>query len=90
MVVDQAQGLAMGDRVDGAPQTERDARRRLRDRRRTPRILLSGGRSAPSGGAGSGGRITEVYVKEGGKWKTRAAHYSPIAAGSGTNQTAID
>ncbi len=35
-------------------------------------------------------RITEVYVKEGGKWKTRAAHYSPIAAGSGTNQTAID
>jgi len=35
-------------------------------------------------------RITEVYVKEDGKWKTRAAHYSPIAAGSGTNQTAID
>ena len=35
-------------------------------------------------------RITEVYVKEGGKWKTRAAHDSPIAAGSGTNQTAID
>ena len=27
-------------------------------------------------------RITEVYVKEDGKWKTRAAHYSPIAAGS--------
>lgn len=35
-------------------------------------------------------RITEVYVKEGGKWKVRAAHYSPIAAGSGTSQTAID
>lgn len=35
-------------------------------------------------------RITEVYVKEGGKWKVRAAHYSPIAAGSGTRQSAID
>jgi len=35
-------------------------------------------------------RITEVYVKEDGKWKVRAAHYSPIAAGSGTRQSAID
>lgn len=35
-------------------------------------------------------RVTEVYVKEGGKWKIRAAHYSPIAAGSGTSQTSID
>ena len=35
-------------------------------------------------------RVTEVYVKEGGKWKTRAAHYSPIAGGAGTSQTAID
>ena len=29
-------------------------------------------------------RATEVYVKEGGKWKVRAAHWSPIAAGKGT------
>jgi hypothetical protein len=35
-------------------------------------------------------RVTEVYVNEGGKWKVRAAHYSPIAAGSGTKQTAVD
>ncbi|MGB5211690.1 MAG: hypothetical protein WBN31_12145 [Gammaproteobacteria bacterium] len=35
-------------------------------------------------------RITEVYVKEGGKWVVRAAHYSPIAAGSGTRQSSID
>jgi hypothetical protein len=33
-------------------------------------------------------RVTEVYVKEDGKWKVRAAHWSPIAAGSGTSQTA--
>ena len=35
-------------------------------------------------------RVTEVYVKEDGQWKVRAAHYSPIAAGSGTNQNSID
>jgi len=35
-------------------------------------------------------RVTEAYVKEDGKWKVRAAHYSPIAAGSGTSQTAVD
>ena len=35
-------------------------------------------------------RVTDVYVKEGGKWKLRAAHYSPIAAGQGTQQTSVD
>ena len=35
-------------------------------------------------------RVTEAYVKEDGKWKVRAAHYSPIAAGSGTPDTAVD
>jgi hypothetical protein len=33
-------------------------------------------------------RITEVYVKEEGKWKIRTAHYSPITGGMGTSQTA--
>ena len=33
-------------------------------------------------------RAMQVWVKEDGRWKTRAAHWSPIAAGSGTNQTA--
>lgn len=35
-------------------------------------------------------RAMEVYVKEDGKWKVRAAHWSPVAGGSGTSQTAID
>ena len=35
-------------------------------------------------------RATQVLVKEGGKWKVRAAHWSPIAGGSGTSQTAVD
>ena len=34
-------------------------------------------------------RATEVYVREGGEWKVRAAHWSPVAGGSGTQQTAI-
>ncbi len=35
-------------------------------------------------------RVSQVYVKEGGKWKIRASHWSPIAGGAGTSQTAID
>jgi hypothetical protein len=35
-------------------------------------------------------RVTQVYVKEDGKWKVRAAHWSPIAGGSGTTQTAVN
>ena len=35
-------------------------------------------------------RVTEVYVKEDGVWKVRAAHWSPIAGGSGTNQNSLD
>lgn len=34
-------------------------------------------------------RATEVYVKEGGAWKVRAAHWSPVKGGTGTQQTAI-
>ncbi len=33
-------------------------------------------------------RVMEVYVKEDGKWKRRAAHWSPVAGGGGTTQTA--
>jgi hypothetical protein len=32
-------------------------------------------------------RVTEVYVKEGGQWKVRAAHWSAVTGGSGTSQT---
>ena len=35
-------------------------------------------------------RVTQVLVKEDGKWKIRAAHFSPIAGGSGTSQTSVD
>ncbi len=35
-------------------------------------------------------RVTEAYAKEDGEWKKRAAHYSPIAAGHGTQQTSLD
>lgn len=35
-------------------------------------------------------RVTQVFVKEDGKWKVRASHWSPIAGGSGTSQSALD
>ena len=34
-------------------------------------------------------RAMEVYVKENGEWKVRAAHWSPVVGGRGTEQTAI-
>ncbi|MCZ6508352.1 MAG: hypothetical protein O7A04_09945 [Acidobacteria bacterium] len=33
-------------------------------------------------------RVTEVLVKDGGKWKSRAGHWSQILGGSGTSQSA--
>lgn len=35
-------------------------------------------------------RVMQVYVKEDGAWKVRAAHWSPVAAGSGTTQSSLD
>ena len=35
-------------------------------------------------------RVTQVLVKEGGKWKVRASHWSPVAGGSGTSQSSVD
>lgn len=35
-------------------------------------------------------RATQVFVKEDGKWKVRAAHWSPITSGAGTSQTAVN
>lgn len=32
-------------------------------------------------------RVSQVFVKEGGAWKVRSSHWSPISAGSGTTQT---
>ena len=31
-------------------------------------------------------RVTQVFVKEAGKWKIRSSHFSPITGGSGTSQ----
>ena len=33
-------------------------------------------------------RVTQAYVKEGGKWKIRSSHWSAVAGGSGTSQSA--
>jgi len=35
-------------------------------------------------------RVTQVYVKEGGTWKIRASHWSPVSGGSGTSQTSLN
>jgi hypothetical protein len=35
-------------------------------------------------------RVTDVFVLEDGKWVSRAAHYSAIIGGTGTNQTSVD
>ena len=34
-------------------------------------------------------RVTQVYVKEDGGWKIRAAHWSPLVFGAGTSQTVV-
>jgi hypothetical protein len=35
-------------------------------------------------------RVTQVFVNEGGQWKVRASHFSPIVGGSGTPQRALE
>ncbi len=34
-------------------------------------------------------RVMELWVKEDGKWKRRAAHWSAVTGGSGTSQSAV-
>lgn len=34
-------------------------------------------------------RVTQVFVKEEGDWKIRAAHWSPLVGGAGTSQTVV-
>ncbi len=34
-------------------------------------------------------RATQVFVKEDGKWKIRAAHWSPIVGGKGTSSVSV-
>ena len=35
-------------------------------------------------------RVMQVFVKEDGGWKIRAAHWSPLTGGKGTSQTALE
>lgn len=35
-------------------------------------------------------RVTQVFVKENGKWKLRSSHWSPVGGGAGTSQTALE
>ena len=35
-------------------------------------------------------RVTQAFIKEGGKWKVRASHWSPIQGGAGTSHTSVD
>ena len=56
-------------------------------------MYYSEGSLQPKGGALASHyltRVMEVYVKEDGKWKLRAAHWSPITGGGGTTQTAVE
>ena len=32
-------------------------------------------------------RVSQTFVKEGGEWKTRTSHWSPVKGGYGTSQT---
>jgi hypothetical protein len=34
-------------------------------------------------------RATQVFVREEGEWRVRAAHFSPVTGGSGTHVTAV-
>ena len=35
-------------------------------------------------------RVTQALVKENGKWKVRASHWSPVKGGSGTTASSLD
>ena len=53
-------------------------------------FYYSEGRLKPKGSAGVDHyltRVSQTFVKEGGKWKTRSSHWSPVKGGSGTSQT---
>lgn len=35
-------------------------------------------------------RVSQTFVKEDGKWKTRSSHWSPVKGGFGTSQTGLE
>ena len=53
-------------------------------------FYYSEGSLKPKGSAGVDHyltRVSQTFVKEGGKWKTRSSHWSPVKGGSRTSQT---
>ncbi len=56
-------------------------------------LYYSEGGMQPNGSAPVGHyltRVLQVFVKENGERVVRAAHWSPIASGSGTSQSSLD
>ncbi|HSM18644.1 MAG TPA: hypothetical protein VK845_16775 [Gemmatimonadales bacterium] len=56
-------------------------------------LYYSEGMMQPKGSAGVSNyltRVTQVFVKEGGKWKVRASHWSAVTGGAGTPQTVLE
>lgn len=53
-------------------------------------MYYSEGHLKPKGAKGVSHYLTRVsksFIKEGGEWKTRTSHWSPVVGGSGTSQT---
>ena len=53
-------------------------------------MCYSEGHLKPKGAKGVSHYLTRVsksFIKEGGEWKTRTSHWSPVVGGSGTSQT---
>ncbi len=56
-------------------------------------IFYAEGALHPKGGALVGRyltRVTQVFVKEDGRWRIRSSHWSPLTGGAGTNQVTVE
>ncbi len=56
-------------------------------------IFYAEGTLHPKGGALVGRyltRVTQVFVKEDGRWRIRSSHWSPLTGGAGTNQVTVE
>ena len=56
-------------------------------------LYYSEGMMKPKGSAAVSNyltRVTQVFVKEDGKWKVRSSHWSAVTGGSGTTQTVLE
>jgi len=56
-------------------------------------LFYAEGSLHPRGGALVGRyltRVTQVFVKEEGRWRIRSSHWSPLTGGAGTNQVSVE